>query len=177
MILSNPSSTIERATPDHVAAISTIGRTSFTDAFEHLFESKEVLKQYLDHTYSHEKLISSITKPNNALFVAVVSGIAVGFAKMKKQSPNIQIAATKQCELQKIYVLKEFHGTGVAAALLKAVVAETEKNAHHLWLDVHISNEKAKRFYLKNNFNRIGDHEFIIGTQSFKYDVMAMQLF
>ena len=44
----------------------------------------------------------------------------------------------------------------------------------HIWLDTHISNENAIRFYEKNGFRKVGTYHFTIGTQTFEYHVMGM---
>jgi len=45
-----------------------------------------------------------------------------------------------------------------------------------LWLNVHTSNEKAKRFYEQNGFSKAGNHTFTIGAQTFDYYVMALPI-
>lgn len=168
---------LEPATAEHAEHISIIGRQSFSDAFAHLFLKKEELQNYLDYTYDPARLKESIAKPNNAVFMAFYDEQPAGFVKMKKDSKHGVIPAQRQSELQKIYVLKEFHGTGVAQLLMNKVVDLSQRIATEcLWLDVHISNDKAIRFYEKNGFNKAGRHEFMIGTQLFHYDVMALPL-
>jgi ribosomal protein S18 acetylase RimI-like enzyme len=168
---------LEPATAEHAEHISRIGRQSFSDAFAHLFLNKEELQNYLDYTYDPARLKESIAKPNNAVFMAFYEEQPAGFVKMKKDSRHRVISAERQSELQKIYVLKEFHGTGVAQALMNEVVELSRRVATGcLWLDVHISNEKAIRFYEKNGFNKAGRHEFMIGTQLFHYHVMALPI-
>jgi diamine N-acetyltransferase len=168
---------IKRADASNAAAIASAGRQSFHDAFVHLFEDKDNLQSYLDHTYSLSKLEASITKPNNSFFIAYAANEPIGFAKMKKLSLNPHLQQPKQSELQKIYVLTEYHGSGAGQQLMDAVVAESINiGTEILWLDVHVSNDKARRFYEKNGFSRVGDHSFIIGNQKFYYDVMANEI-
>ncbi|HEY0068099.1 MAG TPA: GNAT family N-acetyltransferase [Flavisolibacter sp.] len=168
---------LEPATAEHAEHISLIGRQSFSDAFAHLFLKDEELQDYLDHTYDPARLKESIAKPNNAVFMAFYDNQPAGFVKMKKDSRHRVIPAERQSELQKIYVLKEFHGTGVAQALMNEVADLSRRIATGcLWLDVHVANDKAIRFYEKNGFNKAGRHEFMIGTQLFHYHVMALPI-
>ncbi len=166
-----------QAGEEHAEAISTIGKKSFGDAFGPFFNKQEDLKQYLDHTYNTEKIAASIKKPNNVFFLALYNNQVAGFAKIKKQSRNKQIASSKQTELQKIYVLKEYHGTGVAAALLKtAFQFANQLQPDCIWLDVEVNNSKAIRFYKKSGFETYGKHFFTIGSQEFEYHVMVLSL-
>ena len=52
--------TIIRADASYVAAIATIGKKSFRNAFGDLFKSKEELFEYLEYTYDPLKLTKSI---------------------------------------------------------------------------------------------------------------------
>jgi ribosomal protein S18 acetylase RimI-like enzyme len=168
---------IEIITADvsQAAIIATIGKKSFRRAFEHLFKSKEELFEYLEHTYDPVKLTRSLRKENNVYLLAFLDGEPAGFAKIKKISLNEHIESVAQMELQKIYVLQEFHGRGVGTALLM----ETKKIADaiypdYIWLDTHISNDRAIKFYELHGFQKIGKYFFTIGSQTFEYHVMGL---
>src|SRR5213595_3587358 len=97
------------------------------------------------------KMAKSLEKENNVFFLAFVENVPVGFAKVKKHSLNEQIESIAQMELQKIYVLSYYHGSGAGQALFQAVVdLANEIQPDFLWLDTHVSNAKAIRFYEKN---------------------------
>ncbi|MFI5155766.1 MAG: GNAT family N-acetyltransferase [Chitinophagales bacterium] len=162
---------------EYASLISSIGRQSFEEAFASHFNKKEDLQNYLDHTYDPLHIEASISKQNNVFFLALLNGEAIGFIKLKKQSLNIHAEHSRQMELQKIYVLRKFHGRGVADELMrKALLMAIEIGTTLIWLDVMIGNERAFRFYIKNGFSRIGHHEFRIGSQVFKYHVMAKRV-
>lgn len=165
---------IIKATVNEAAAIAVVGRQSFYDAFHSIFINKDELNVYLDKTYSVKKLEQSITNPGNLFYVAYKDDKAVGFAKIKKQSAHPQIAGGHQSELQKIYVLKEYHGSGVAQTMLNTVTDAVRNETISLWLNVHVSNQRAKRFYEKNGFAVAGKHYYTIGTQKFEFDLMML---
>ena len=166
---------IIKADVSHAAIIGTIGKKSFRRAFEHLFNNKEELLEYLENIYCPVKLANSIRHEDNVYLLAFADGEPVGFVKVKKYSLNEHIESISQMELQKIYVLQEHHGKGIGTALLKEV-KELSKEVHpdFIWLDTHISNEQAVRFYEKNGFKKIGNYYFTIGTQTFEYHVMGL---
>src|SRR4030095_2367656 len=161
------------AVPSDAAVISSIGRQSFRDAFAHLFDDKKGLQEYLDYTYDVDKIAKSIRKENNVFFLAFVENVPVGFAKVKRHSLNEQIDSIAQMELQKIYVLSYYHGSGAGAALIQCVLdLANEIKPDFLWLDTHITNAKAIRFYEKKGFAIVGKHHFVIGGQPFEYYLM-----
>jgi len=166
---------IVTANTSNAEDIATIGKKSFAQAFGDLFISKEDLQEYLAYTYNKEKLIASIQKENNIYFVALLNGTPVGFAKIKKHSLNEHIKCFAQMELQKLYVLFEYHGSGIGKALMDKVILLAQKmQPDYLWLDTHVSNTNGIRFYEKNGFKKIAKHHFTIGTQTFEYHVMAL---
>jgi len=165
------------ANSSHADVISSIGKQSFRDAFAHLFKNKEDLLEYLEYTYHRDKILKSLEKENNVFFLAFVENVPVGFAKAKKYSLNEQIESIAQMELQKIYVLSYYHGSGAGQALLQAVIDLANKvQPDFLWLDTHIDNEKAIRFYERNGFRKGGKYLFTIGTQTFAYHLMCLPL-
>ena len=160
---------------DHAPAIAYIGRTAFKQAFAQLFQSCTELDAYLDYTYSVDKIAGSIRKENNIYFIATADGLPVGFAKVKRHSLNDQLDSVFQSELQKLYVLKEYHGCGVGQSLLNAVTKFVESiEPECLWLDTYVGNERAIRFYERNGFRKAGTHHFTIGSQTFEYYLMAL---
>lgn len=164
-----------RANSSHAETISSIGKLSFRDAFGNLFNDKVTLFEYLEYTYSIDKVVKSINKENNVFFIAFVENVPVGFAKVKKSSLNEQIESIAQMELQKIYVLSYYHGSGAGAALMQAVLEMAhELQPDYVWLDTPTSNAKAIRFYEKNGFIMAGKNYFTIGTQTFEYYVMCL---
>jgi len=164
-----------RANSSHAETIASIGKLSFRDAFGNLFNDKVGLFEYLEYTYSVDKVTKSINKENNIFFIALVDTVPVGFAKVKKYSLNEQIRSIAQMELQKIYVLSYYHGSGAGASLMQAVLDLAHQvQPDYLWLDTHVSNTKAIRFYEKNGFIRSGKNYFTIGNQTFEYYIMCL---
>ena len=163
------------ANSSHADVIASIGMQSFRDAFGHLFKNKVELLEYLEYTYNPKKILKSMEKDNNVFFLAFLENVPVGFAKVKKYSLNEQIESIAQMELQKIYVLSYYHGSGAGQALLDAVFnLANQVQPDFVWLDTHIQNEKAIRFYEKNGFKKVGTCLFTIGTQTFQYHLMCL---
>jgi len=159
----------------HAEIISSIGKQSFRAAFGGLFNNKNELDEYLDYTYQPDKIARSLEKENNVFFLAFIENVPVGFAKVKKYSLNEQIESIAQMELQKIYVLPYYHGTGAGTALMDAVIdLANEVSPDLIWLDTHISNSQAIRFYENNGFKKTGKYYFTIGSQTFEYYLMSM---
>ena len=80
---------------------------------------------------------------------------------------NIQRAVPVRpaVEVSKLYLLPDFHGQGVSAALMDAALATaTEWGARCVWLGVNEKNQRAHRFYSKSGFKVNGAKTFRIGA-------------
>ncbi|MBK9734414.1 MAG: hypothetical protein IPO92_05360 [Saprospiraceae bacterium] len=53
---------IRRAKINEAACISLLGRITFSETFGHLFSDKQDLLNYLDQTFSVDKIENSLTK-------------------------------------------------------------------------------------------------------------------
>ncbi|MGW9687089.1 N-acetyltransferase family protein [Flagellimonas sp. 2504JD1-5] len=167
---------ILRATPSDTTIIALLARITFTETFGHYFRDKLDLENYLNKTFNVHKLQSSLAKPNNAYWLAKIDGLPVGYAKLKLNSPSPFVIGPDVCQLQKIYVLKDFLSKRVGLALQDALLEEAKREASKIWLSVLKENERAVRFYEKNGFKKVGDHDFQIGNEHFKFQAMTKSL-
>lgn len=168
---------IRLAKKDDAGIIALLGRITFAETFGHLFIDKQDLLNYLTSTFSVSKIDSSLSKPNNVYWIAFVDSLAVGYAKLKLNSPSEFIAEEKLCQLQKIYVLKDFLSAKIGFQLQNQLLNKAkEKGCRKIWLSVLHDNNRAITFYLKNGFQIIGEHDFQIGKQNFDFIAMAKQL-
>ena len=116
---------------------------------------------YYNLTFSVQKIEDAIKKPNNIFWIAFVNRLPVGYAKLKLYSSSEFIESKDVCQLQKIYVLKDFLsmkiGFGLQDHLLKKA---KELNFNKVWLSVLNSNERQLNFYKKTGFEKIGNAIF-----------------
>jgi ribosomal protein S18 acetylase RimI-like enzyme len=64
-------------------------------------------------------------------------------------------------EIERLYVLKEYHGKQVGALLYEQALAiSKERKAPYIWLGVWEENPRAIRFYQKQGLVEFGEHIF-----------------
>lgn len=171
-----PSSKIEirTANKDDATFIALLGRVTFTETFGHFFKDKQDLIDYYNTTFSVDKIERSLTKPNNVYWIAFVEKLPVGYAKLKLRSGSQFIPSENVCQLQKIYVLKDFLSMKIGFELQNRLLKKAKETGNSkIWLSVLHSNERAINFYLKNGFQQIGKHDFQIGNESFDFIAMS----
>ena len=168
---------IRNATPADAGIIALLGRITFTETFGHLFRYNEDLDNYLNRTFSVDKIEGSLKKTENVYWLAFADRTPVGYAKLKLDSPSQFMEESTVCQLQKIYVLKDFLSLKIGLGLQQELLKKAgDLDYVTIWLSVLKENERAIRFYHKNGFEKIGDHDFSIGREDFKFIAMAKSL-
>ncbi len=170
--------TLRKAYPEDAAIIALLGRLTFRETFGALFVGREdELQTYLNQTFSVSKIASSMVKPQNHYWLALLDELPVGYAKHKYPSANPLVNAPKPAQLQKIYVLSEFIAHRIGHALLDAVIqAAVAAHIRVMWLTVLDSNDRAIRFYERHGWTSAGTANFAIGTQDFSFLVMRTEI-
>ena len=80
-------------------------------------------------------------------------------------------------KIERIYVLKEFHGKKVGQILYDtAFEMAKQRCADYLWLGVWEENPRAINFYKKNGFVEFDKHIFKLGNDEQTDIMMKLQL-
>ena len=168
---------IRLAKKEDAQFIALLGRITFTETFGHFFRDKKDLLDYYNLTFSIEKIENGIEKPNNIFWIAFVNRLPVGYAKLKLNSKSEFMESKNTCQLQKIYVLKDFLSMKIGFELQNLLLKKSkELEFNKIWLSVLNSNERAINFYKKNGFEKIGNHDFQIGKENFEFIAMKKEL-
>jgi len=153
--------------------IALLARVTFAETFGELFEDKNDLAQYLDHTFAVAKIEKGLGKPNNLFAIAYVNGLPVGYGKLKYESPSEFVDFPHLAQLQKLYVLQDFLAQKVGSQLQAFLFEMAKENGvEKIWLSVLDSNKRAIRFYLKHGFEEIGKFQFQIGKEMFDFTAL-----
>ncbi|WP_411029476.1 GNAT family N-acetyltransferase [Spongiimicrobium sp. 3-5] len=168
---------IRKATFNDAGAIALLGRITFTETFGDLFRDKQDLLSYYNRTFSVEKIRNGIQKANNIFWIALKEELPVGYAKLKLNADTPLIKTDLVCQLQKIYVLRDFLGHKIGFKLQEEVLSDaTNRGFNEIYLSVLASNDRAINFYNNNDFSKIGEHDFQIGKENFEFIWMSRAL-
>lgn len=163
---------IRKANLEDAQLVALLGRITFADAFGSFWA--EHLHDYLEKTFSVEKIRSSLSKENNVFFLAFADGLPVGYAKLKKHSPNESLADKSTAQLQKIYLLPDFIGQRIGEKLQNALFEEViANNIKTLWLAVWDENPPGIRFYERHGFNKESKYHFEFHGKRANFEVMV----
>lgn len=141
-----------------------IARDTFYETFVE-FNTKEDMDKYLEDDMNLEKITREIENPNSTFYFALDNEVVVGYMKTNVGDAQMDIKDPEAFEIQRIYVLKEYHGKKVGKILFdKALEIAKEGGYKYMWLGVWEHNPRAISFYKKNGFVEFGKHEFVLGT-------------
>lgn len=148
----------------HIEELQEIGRKTFAETFSES-NSEEDMRKYLEESFAKEKLIEEIQNPNTAFYFATWNEKVIGYLKLNFSEMQTEIKDNQAIEIERIYVLKEFHGKKIGQILYqKAFEIAQQHLVKYIWLGVWEKNEKAIQFYKKNGFEAFEQHIFQLGN-------------
>lgn len=162
---------IRKGTIKDLEVLQKIGRRTFHETFA-LNNTEENMNKYLDESFSVYKLTNDLNNNNSEFYFAMLDDIVIGYLKINFEQSQTEVQDEKAIEIERIYVLKEYHGKKIGKLLLeKAIEIAKQKNAHYVWLGVWEKNLRAINFYKKNGFIEFDKHIFKLGNEE-QTDIM-----
>ncbi len=153
-----------------------IGKLTFSETFSSE-NSEENMKEYMENGFSTEKLKSELTDQKAEFYFVERNRKVIGYLKINVGESQTEKKVKNALEIERIYVLKEFHGKKVGQILYdKAIEVAKEKNVEYVWLGVWEQNPRAIRFYEKNGFKAFDKHIFKLGNDEQTDIMMKLKL-
>jgi diamine N-acetyltransferase len=155
--------TIRSATARDANLLAELGARTFSDAFA-ADNRPEDIEAYLASAFTLSRLESELADPCSRFFLSEIDGEAVGYAKLHSGKVPECVTGPGPLEIARFYVVREWHGRGVAQSLMQACIqAAREAGAGTLWLGVWERNVRAQAFYRKWGFRDVGAQAFLLG--------------
>ncbi|MBD0724150.1 GNAT family N-acetyltransferase [Flavobacterium sp. L1I52] len=167
---------IIKITISDITELQRIGRQTFKETFADS-NSEENMKSYLEEDFSLEKLIKEVNNEYSEFYFAKIDNEVIGYLKVNFGESQTELKDNKALEIERIYVLKEFHGKNVGQLLYnKAIEVAEQKGSEYVWLGVWEQNPRAIRFYEKNGFVAFDKHIFKLGNDEQTDIMMKLKL-
>lgn len=101
----------------------------------------------------------------------------IGYLKLNTGVSQTELKDNDALEIERIYVLKDFHGKKVGQLLFdKAITKAKERHVAYVWLGVWEENKRALQFYTKNGFVEFDQHVFVLGDEAQTDIMMKLEL-
>ena len=157
--------TIRRILLDDAKMLAQISRQTFYDTFTGTC-TEEDMQNFLEHYYNLAQVQRELSNSSDYYYFAEVDGKTVGYLRFMEDYSNWPLVKQwKALELKRLYVIKEYHGKGIAQQLMGFFILFAKQNKYQMvWLGVWENNFRAQKFYNKYGFVDSGHtHGFPIG--------------
>lgn len=136
---------------------------TFDETFSE-FNSIENMQKFRRDNFSLHQITSEFYNKDSQFYFAKENEVVIGYLKLNFGSAQTELRESTGMEIERIYVLKKYHGKSVGKILFKKAqdIAQALK-LDYLWLGVWEKNEKAIRFYEKNGLTIFDQHFFMVG--------------
>ncbi len=161
---------------DEIYQLQEIGKQTFSETFAE-GNTEENMANYLEEGFSIEKLKSELNNPDSEFYFAKSEDKVIGYLKINFGQSQTELKDDKGLEIERIYVIKEFHGKQVGQLLYqKALEIANNMQSSYVWLGVWEKNTRAINFYQKNGFVTFDKHIFKLGDDEQTDFMMRLEL-
>ena len=155
---------LRRGIVSDAAPLAVFAARTFADAFG-VDNRPEDLAAHLTSSYGVAQLTRELLDPNVVTLLAERQGTLLGYSQIRRKSPPPCVTHELPIEVQRFYVDRPAHGSGLAATLMLAAKdAAREFGGEHVWLSVWECNPRAIAFYTKMGFVDVGSTYFLVGA-------------
>ena len=167
---------IKKVILNDIDQLQEIGRKTFHETFS-AGNTEENMRKYLDEGFSIEKLTTELNDKNAEFYFAALDSKVIGYLKLNFGQSQTELKDGRALEIERIYVLKDFHGKAVGQLLYeRAIQVARETKADYVWLGVWEENPRAINFYKKNGFVEFDKHIFKLGNDEQTDIMMKLKL-
>lgn len=166
---------IKRANKQHAEILSKIGGDTFYETFSP-FNTESDIRQYILKAYAIDVIKQNLININIAYYLCYDDEQVIGYIKLVHDATYEGLSG-KCIELEKIYVLGSYFGSGAGKVLMQQAIAHSRENGFDaLFLGVWQENERAVHFYKKIGFEVFETRQFQLGERLCDDYMMRLKL-
>lgn len=168
--------TIQRAGRGDARRLAAIAEATFRDTFGAV-NTAENMELHCLSRFGEAIQAREIADPNMVTLLCEQDGDLVGFAQLRWGKPPTCVVGAAPGEIQRLYVVRESHGRGIAHDLMNACLGELARHGSDVaWLGVWERNPRAIAFYRKLGFREVGEQVFPLGNDPQRDAIMTRGL-
>lgn len=168
---------ITKANEADTEVLALLGRLTWAESHGQYIHDKNDIPKYLHENFSIAKTNQNIKNPNIHYYICYVDELPVGYVKLVANAKQEHVDSKNIIQLERIFIFKDFIPLKIGQQLLNHVEEHAkELGFDTMWLSVYIKNNRAIRFYEKNNFKNVGDLNFIVNGKDYENIVFSKTL-
>jgi diamine N-acetyltransferase len=162
-LLSNNKIVFRRASSQDADSVLDFAARTYYETFAPLNTPRN-MRAYMTAAFNRTQFKEEFDDPYATFLVAEIDTRLAGYAKLLAGEPPECVTEDAPIELVRFYIDLPWHGSGLASALMEQCLAVARQSGFNtIYLGVWEKNERAKAFYQKWNFERVGEHIFHMG--------------
>ena len=132
--------------------LAKLSKATFIETYAE-YNSDKNLQKYSKANFSRNAIKKQLEDDGNFFLVAIFDDKEVGYAKLTENNKPFHDKTINAVELERIYVLKEYQGSGIGKNLLENCLAFAKLRKYPvMWLGVWEQNLDAIKFYQRQGF-------------------------
>lgn len=152
---------IREATKKDAALIADLSRQTFYETFA-AQNTPADMEKFMREQFTRSALMDEVGAPGNTFLLAYVNDHPVGYVRLREMVNDVN---TDSLEIARLYAATAMMGKGVGKALMQACIDIAHaKKKKRLWLGVWEKNARAIWFYTAWGFEKVGEHDFVLGN-------------
>lgn len=171
-----PDCLLRRATTADLDAYAELARRTFMETYRDAHDAGS-LARHIAATLSDDRVRAELEDEGRTVLAVTVGREWVAYAVLATGTTPPEVRGSRPLEIARFYVASAWHGRGVAAPLMDAVLGEARRQGGDAaWLCVWEPNARALRFYLRQGFELIGRRTYIFDGQPEDDHLLAIPL-
>ena len=162
------------AAPADAPILENVFRRAFVETFGHLYRPEDL--DFFLVRMDEAAWRGELADPAFRIRLAEVDGMAAGLAKLGPLGLPVAPEG-KALELKQLYLLREWHGCGIAPVLMDWTIDQARlQGAEQLYLSVWTQNDRARAFYARYGFTFVAPYAFMVGEQADEDEIWRLDL-
>ena len=155
--------TILRADLADAAELAAFAARTFEETYAAQMKAEDI-RAHVEASFGPSQQAAELSDPSVTTILARSGGDLVAYAQVRRSAPPSCVTHAAPIELQRLYMDRRAHGSGLASKLIDSVhQAAHEFEGRHVWLGVWEENARAISFYKKVGFVDVGSATFMVG--------------
>ncbi|SDG83914.1 GNAT family N-acetyltransferase [Psychroflexus sediminis] len=156
---------IKALSSSEVNSLADLSVKTFVESHGHSAKPADIQKYTQTH-FNTETLSEALLNPRIFFSKIYVDNQLAGYSKLILNESHPATELSPVAKFERLYLLKDFYGLGLGEELLRHNLdLAKSQDQKALWLFVWTENEKGLKFYQKNEFKVIGQHDFKISDK------------
>lgn len=168
---------IKTAKEADIDVLALLGRVTYVESHSRFINDKNDLSKYVNEAFSVSKTKQDINNPKHLFYIIYADDLPIGYAKLILNTIHKSVVSQNNCQLERIYILNEFIPLKVGQQFLTFIEEKAKTlQVDTIWLSVYIKNNRAIRFYQKNEFKNVGELDFLVNGKEYETIVFSKKI-